>query len=200
MGTSLKPLELEEAVGSVLAEIEAASFDIPFENSDFQNSAFVMAAEQTPGRAYRAILLRMNAKIRAVKEYKYGQRKLEIDIEEKQFKIADPYTDQFERRRLQLEIEKINDEGEFNRKLLNDALRELSCLYGWFKKFPRYTREQFEAEEVDHFAKKLTRQLNHNGAQASLASMGHDLPQWDARLQHAVAVLGAPAVVKAITE
>lgn len=200
MTTALKPLELEEAVGSVLTEIEEASFDIPFENSDFQNSAFVMAAQQTPGRAYRAILLRMNAKIRAIKEYKYGLRKTEIDIEEKQFKIADENTDPFERRRLQLEIEKINDEGEFSRKLLNDALRELDCLYGWFKKFPRYTREQFEAEEVDHFAKKLTRQLNHNGSQESLANMAHDLPQWDARLQHAVAVLGAPEVVKAITE
>ena len=59
-----------DTVGNVLTEIEDAFFDIPFENSDFQTRAFVVASQQTPARAYRAIGLQMFSKIQAVKEYK----------------------------------------------------------------------------------------------------------------------------------
>lgn len=199
MTTALQRINSEN-VGNVLTELEEAFFDIPFENSDYQNSAFVMAAQQTPGRAYRALGLRMFAKIRALKEYEYNQRKMEIDIEEKRAKIADSATDPFERRRLELDIEKTLDEQAWGVKLKNDALRELDCLYGWYKKFPHYSREQFEREEVEHFVAKLTRQIKAPGAHESLENMHTDLPQWDARLEKAVAVLGAPEVLKAITE
>ncbi len=169
-----------EEVGSVLEELDAAFFDIPFENSDFQNRAFVVAAQITPARAYRAIGLRMFAKVRAVKEYQFQQQLNAIDIEEKEAKIASPDTSEFDRRRLRVEILKIEDGATFGKKLLNDALRELNCLYAEFKKLPQYTREQFEAEEAAHFEQRLTRQLRGNGATESLTNMQRDLPGWDA--------------------
>lgn len=170
----------EQATGSVLEELEDAFFDIPFENSDFQNRAFVVAAQQTPARAYRAVGLRMFAKIRAVKEYKFGQEKLAIDIEEREAKIADQDTNSFERRRLELENLKAMDERRWGEKLLNDALRELSCLYKEFKKLPSYTREQFEAEEEKHFTIRLNRQLiPGGGARESLGNINVDLREWD---------------------
>lgn len=169
-----------EEVGSVLEELDAAFFDIPFENSDFQNRAFVVAAQITPARAYRAIGLRMFAKVRAVKEYQFQQQLNGIDIEEKEAKIASPDTSEFDRRRLRVEVLKIEDGATFGKKLLNDALRELNCLYAEFKKLPRYTREQFEAEEAAHFDQRLTRQLRSSGAAESLTNMQRDLPGWDA--------------------
>jgi len=173
----------EQATGNVLQELEEAFFDIPFENSNFQNRAFVVAAQQTPARAYRAIGLRMHAKIRAVKEYQYAQAKLAIDIEEREAKIADENTNPFDRRRLELENTKARDESGWGQKLLNDALRELDCLYAEFKKLPRYTREQFEAEEAKHFEGRLSRQLlPGGGAKESLDNMNVDLKWWDSRI------------------
>lgn len=173
----------EQATGNVLQELEEAFFDIPFENSDFQNRAFVVAAQQTPARAYRAIGLRMHAKIRAVKEYQYAQAKLAIDIEEREAKIADESTNPFDRRRLELENAKAQDESGWGKKLLNDALRELNCLYAEFKKLPRYTRAQFEAEESKHFDGRLQRQLlPGGGARESLDNMHRDLAEWDERI------------------
>lgn len=176
----------EQATGSVLEELEDAFFDIPFENSDFQNRAFVVAAQQTPARAYRAVGLRMFAKIRAVKEYKFGQEKLAIDIEERDEKISDPETNKFERRRLILENVKAADDRKWGEKLLNDALRELNCLYAEFQKLPKYTRAQFEAEEQEHFLARMERQLKAPGPHESLANMLVDTPEWDKRISEAV--------------
>lgn len=177
----------EQATGNVLQELEEAFFDIPFENSDFQNRAFVVAAQQTPARAYRAIGLRMHAKIRAVKEYQYAQAKLAIDIEEREAKIADANTNPFDRRRLELENAKAQDESGWGKKLLNDALRELNCLYAEFQKLPKYSREQFEAEEKAHFMARMERQLKAPGPHESLANMLVDVPEWDKRIGVAAA-------------
>ena len=174
-------------VGDVLQELEDAFFDIPFENSNFQNEAFVVAAQQTPARAYRAIGLRMHSKIRAVKEYQFQQELNQVDIDEKEAKIADPDTSEFDRRRLRIEIMKIQDGKAWGEKLLNDALRELDCLYAWFKKLPRYTREQFEREEFAHFELKLTTQLKAPGAHESLLNMHQHLPNFDKVIQLASA-------------
>jgi len=179
----------EQATGGILEELEGAFFDIPFENSDFQNQAFVVAAQLTPARAYRAVGLRMFAKIRAVKEYQYGQEKLAIDIEEREAKIADPTLNPFERRRLELENVKAQDDSAWGKKLLNDALRELNCLYAEFKKLPKYTRSQFEAEEKAHFMASMKRQIEAPGPHASLANMVLDIPEWDKRIEQAVTAL-----------
>lgn len=170
-------------VGNILTELESAFFDIPFENSDFQNRAFVMATQQTPARAYRAIGLRMFAKIRAIKGYKLSQERQAIDIEEKREKIADPTTSRFDKRRLELDILEIEEAKTWGEKLLNDALRELDCLYGEFRKLPRYNREQFEAEEREHFQLKLT---TPQGAGESMLAMQEILPLWDNRVAQAM--------------
>lgn len=186
MSNALKPMSVDD-IGNVLSELDTAFFDIPFENSDFQNRAFVVAAQQTPARAYRAIGLRMHAKIRAVKEYKFQQERNQIDIEEKEAKIADENTSEFDRRRLRLDIMQIQDGQAWGEKLLNDALRELDCLYAEFKKLPRYTRETFELEERKHFQERMHRQIHAPGPHESLANMTVDLPHWDARIAESAA-------------
>lgn len=139
----------------ILKDLETSFYDIPFGNSDYQNRAFVMAAEMTPARAYRHIGLRMFNRIAAIKDMKYNRLLEDIDIEEKEFQIKDADTSSFDKRRKQIEIDKILDSREHTDKLLNDAIKELNCLYVEFKKFPKYTRIQFEEEEAAHFTLKL---------------------------------------------
>lgn len=163
-------------IPSILTELETAFYDIPFENSDFQNSMFVVAAQQTPGRAYRAIGLRMFAKIRAIKELNFARRLEEIDLQEKQELVNNEQASRFERMRAQVEIDKMLDQRAWTDKLLNDALKELGCLYTEFKKLPAITRDQFEEEERLHFQLKLERQIQgHVGAHESLANMNGDM-------------------------
>lgn len=195
MANDLKVIDVAD-VGNVLSQLEAAYFDIPFENSDYQNKAFVMASQQTPARAYRAIGLRMFAKIRAIKEYMIQEERNKIDIEEKEAKIADPDTSSFDKRRLQLDIIQINEQKKWGEKLLNDALRELTCLHEEFVKFPQYTRESFELEEQQHFDAKLTRALKAQGAMESLVNMHEDLPNFDQRIQLALSTAQQQAIEK----
>jgi len=178
-------------VEDVLTELDKAFYDIPFENSNFQNLAFVMAAQQTPGRAYRAIGLRMFSKIRAIKANMYNQRRAAIALEEKQAKVDDAATDAYERRQLQVDLDEAADGEAWGDKLLNDALQELTCLYTEFKKFPAYTREAFEIEETAHFEQRLVRDSQSSGAQTSLTNMKVDLPNWDALLETTQSLLEA---------
>ena len=173
-----------ENIGDVLQEIDEAFYDIPFENSAFQNENFVIAAQMTPERAYRAIGLRMHSKIAALKEAKYGRMKEEIDIEELQAKIDDPSTNTYDRRRAQIDIQQKLDHRSFTDKLINDALSELNLLYKHFKVMPRYSREEFERGERLHFEQKLTRQIQGlAGAQESLINMTQDKDTLNALIQ-----------------
>lgn len=158
-----------------ITEIETAFFDIPFENSDFQNANFVLAAQITPARAYRALGLRMSAKLRAIDELKFARQLEEIDIEEKQAICTSVDANDFDKRRAQIEINKILSTRNYTDKLLNDAIHDLNFMYEKFKKFPRYTRETFELEEHQHFEESLKLQIESqgNGAIQSLCNMAH---------------------------
>lgn len=161
---------------NIIREIEEAFFDIPFENSDFQNEAFVIGGQITPERAYRAIGLRMHAKLRALSEADFGRQLADIDIEELQSKNLDPSTSLFDRRRNEIEIQKILSTRNWTEKLTNDLLRELSALYKHFRALPKFTRKQFEAGEFKHFDQRLQRQANGvTGAIESLTNMKLDL-------------------------
>jgi hypothetical protein len=165
-----------ENTNDIIQEIETAFWDIPFENSDFQNEMFVVAAQITPERAYRAIGLRMNAKLRALNEAKYGRMLEDIDIEEIEEQLNSGTLDKFEARRKQIELAQKREARNYTNKLINDAIRELSCLYKHFKALPKYTREQFEAGEKVHFQQSLTRQTaGISGAIESLININEDM-------------------------
>jgi hypothetical protein len=178
---------------AILAEIEAAYADIPFGNSDYQNRAFVAAGELTPARAYRHIGLRMFNRLQAVKELQYGRAKEDIDLDEKRALIESAGASVWDKRRAELEIQKILDARSYQDKLLADALRELDCLYAEFKRLPRYTREQFELEERQHFQLRLERQLRiGDGAAASLDNMRIADEHWPQIVAEAHALLSGP--------
>lgn len=184
-------------VPNVLKQLEERFFDIPFENSAFQTQAFVIAAQQTPARAYRTIGLRAFNRVQAVKGYMISKQRAQIDIEEKEARINSGELSEYDVRRLRLDIIESREGERYSEKLLNDALAELNLLNAELAKFPAYTREQFEAEEAVHFKMKLDRQvrLHGNGALESLENMTSDLASFDQVCALAVAhvgKLGAP--------
>lgn len=163
----------KDSVGNILEVLEEAFFDIPFDNSEFQTKNFIIASQITPARAYRAIGLNMLTKIQAIKESLAVLEINKIDIEENEYIAKKWSTSSFEKRRLAIQNIKLKESRKWTEKLLNDAFRELNYLYEEFKKYPRYTREQFEAEERLHFQVKLEQQiqLNGSGAGESLTNM-----------------------------
>lgn len=168
----MKQLVTQQDIPNVLRDIEAAFFDIPFENSWFQTENFVLAAQKTPGRAYRALGLRIMDRIQAIKHNIVKSELAQVDYEENEYKANLPETSEFEKRRLRIKNKEIEETRKWHDKLMNDALHEISQLYATFQKFPRYTREQFEAEEGLHFQIDLEQQLETaGGAKESLFNM-----------------------------
>jgi hypothetical protein len=166
----------ENNAHDVIKEIEDAFYDIPFENSAFQTENFVIAAQITPERAYRAIGLRMNKKLIAVQEAIIGKEMEKIEEEELQAKIDSPDYNNFEKRKFELELKKKQISKQFADKLFNDALQELNVLYKHFKALPKYTRQEFEAGEKRHYLEDLNRQaLGLSGAKMSLINMFDDI-------------------------
>ena len=159
-----------------LREIEDAFFDIPFENSAFQNRAFVIAAQITPARAYRAIGLRITAKLRALNDALFAERKLAVDILELDEKIKDPRTPKFELMRAEIDKEEKLSHEWMTRKLIRDAEVEVDTLYAAYKALPKIGRMEFEAEEQTHFSERLLRQAHgQNGPLESLLNIDADL-------------------------
>lgn len=166
----------ENNAHDVIKEIEDAFYHIPFENSAFQTENFVIAAQITPERAYRAIGLRMHKKLTTVQEYTLNREIIQIEEEELLAKINSPDYNEFEKRKFQVDLKKKQLGTAFGDKLFNDALQELNILYKHFKALPKYTREQFEAGEKRHFLESLNRQtLGLSGAKESLINMFDDI-------------------------
>lgn len=175
----------KEQIPNLLEELETAFYDIPFENSRYQNEKFVLAAQLTPARAYRAIGLKIFAKIRAIKEAITSRQLADIDIEENEYKMQLPETTEFERRRLVIKNAQIRESYKWTDKLFNDAMSEISYLYSEFKKYPQYTREQFEHEEAVHFQLCLEQQAKTGGGVLeSLANMNLNSPLLNQMLEN----------------
>lgn len=165
-----------ENAQDVIKEIEEAFFDIPFENSHFQTESFVIGSQITPERAYRAIGLRMHAKLRALNEAKFGRMKEQIDLDEIEHKLNSGELNQFDRRREEIKKLEILSHRNWTDKLINDAISELNVLYKHFKSLPKYTREQFEQGEKLHYEQRLNRQaLGLEGAKESIINMNEDI-------------------------
>ena len=172
----MKNLITLDNTNTVIQELEEAFFDIPFENSQFQTEHFVINAQLTPERAYRAIGLRMHNRLRALREAQFSRMREDVDIDELRYKAKNT-ANKFDARRYEIDIlEKLANRA-FTDKLINDALTELNVLYHHFKQLPRFTREQFEAAESTYFKESLTRQVNGCvGAAESLYNMNNHTP------------------------
>ena len=167
----------EKNAKNILEELYEAFYDIPFENSAFQTEAFVISSQITPERAYRAIGLQLFSKVQKLQDFVLGQELRQVDLDELEFKSNDINIDQFERRRAEINLRRMKENINFENKLLNDAIHEVNLLYKHFKKMPRYTRDQFEAAEYEHYEQKMMRMSSGiNDSVEALINMREDLP------------------------
>lgn len=155
----------ENKINDVLNEIQEAYLDIPFENSIFQTKNFIIKWSITPERAFRNIWLRMRNRINALKASKSSSNKSDLEIERKIRKIDRMNKDKPEDydidvKILQIEIDDILENKNDWKKLIKDAIHELSYLYWIFKWLPKFTREEFENAEEQYFLKSLTNQIS----------------------------------------
>ncbi len=166
-----------QTVENMLREIEEAYYDIPLGNTAFQTKNFVMAAAITPERAYRAIGLQMLSVLNSIKSQIIDEKIFEVKLEQKKEKLKSTDLDTYEKQILELEILRDSSGTNYRKKLLNDSMHEFNVLYEEFKKYPRYTREQFESAEYNYFSQSLDRQARGvSGAIESLINMNEDLP------------------------
>ena len=177
-------------MSKVVEEVNKASQEIPFGNSEFQNLNFVLGSEITPERSYRHCLLRLTERLNALSDAYYTIQLENVDIEEMEDKISKWSTSKFDKKRFKIKIE----QKKYNRKqtemLVIDCLREIDTLYTAFKTFPKFNNKEFELGEREHFEKLLTRDACFNltaptalGQLQSLSYMKSDLKLLDETLK-----------------
>lgn len=176
MNHNLTLTNIETELTNVLAEIQDAYYDIPFDNTAFQTENFVIAAQITPQRAYRSIGLQMLSKINALMQNQASEELQDIRVDEINWKLQNEDMTEFDRRRLQIELKTISSNRVWAKKLKNDSIQELNLLYKHFKSLPKYTRAQFESAEKEYFEQSLHRQVQQiTGATESLINMSEDV-------------------------
>ena len=159
-------------LSDLIEEVEKLADNVPFGNSKFQNQELVVKRNITKGRQFRDGLLSLSNKINALREAHYKRKledleiktkKLEIKKIDKSIKVEEC---EIEKEILECEIEKINIEIEqslshrnHSDKIIKDAVVEVCDLYEEVKKLPKYTREEFEAEEHEHITLLYKKEL-----------------------------------------
>ena len=156
----------------IRTEVIRKSNEIPFGNSQFQNEYFVEYASQTPARAYRSLLLKLNARLNDITDFEFKLEELAIDIAEWEYNTTNEDLSIFDQQRAAIKVKRAKSDMDYNRKLAADAIIEIEQLWGALSKYPEFTRDEFEAQELHHFEKKLTRQLEaHPGKEGVIESL-----------------------------
>ena len=173
----------KKTVNDLINEVEEKCFNIPFGMSKFQIENFVIAAQLTPERAYRQILLEIHGKLDILKNAKFDYEKGKINQDRAEWKLEnEAYEDQFEKREVELDLKRAKVGLKYQAKLVNDLVVEIEIFYTHLQKYPEFTREEFEQGEFKFYEKKFNRAIElhgQNGALSSLLNMTEDKKRLD---------------------
>jgi hypothetical protein len=170
-----------ENASEILGELKDSFFDIPFDSSKFQVERFVLSAEVTPERIYRSIGLKLLTSIKSLEDAILSRKEAQIDIEEIDYNISIGKLSSFDVRRQEIKKQKILLGMEWGDKLINDVIVELNIVYEHYKKFPKFTRAEFEAGEQRYYEQKLNRQLmGVEGSVGAVINMNEDFKALEA--------------------
>lgn len=159
----------------VFNDITKRMWNIPFDNSQFQNENFIINSAGTQERAYRSAALRLQNRLEALKHAHFTERKTAVKLKQLERKL-ETEQDDLECELIRIEIEEILSGKAYSDKLVNDAIVEANQLYQFISSCPEYTREDFENAERKYFEKKLSEDaLGITGALKSLSDMGVNL-------------------------
>jgi len=175
MNLSLDSDSLEQ-VTKITEEIEECFFDIPFGNTAFQTKAFVISATITPERSFRQIGLQLLSVLDNIRNLIINNKIQDVKIKQKQHLLNSGTLDIFEKEIVELELIRETTGDMKSKKHLNDLLNEFFILNEEFQKMPKFTREQFEAAEMNYFTQSLNRQMSGiTGPIESLINMQEDM-------------------------
>ena len=166
-----RALNIEQIQERILALVE----DVPFGNSNAQNRIAIVDGEQTPCRALRHSALRIINRLEAMRECEYAMRRRDIEIKMLERELASA-TDPLKRELITLDIEQKRGGGAYTRKLFKDAMREIESLWPVLQAMGKVTRDQFEAEEIEHYAAKHKQELDFSNDLFARIGKGAALP------------------------
>jgi hypothetical protein len=160
---------------SILKDIKDAFYDIPFGNTKFQTEMFVIASQITPARAYKTIGMQLIILIESIRAQLYDREIENIKIEQLKEEINSGELNKFDKKIKEIELKRKIEAINSQEKQFNDSLHEMNVLYSHLQKFPKYTREEFEAQEYLYYEQNLQRQvLGLTGAKEALINMIDD--------------------------
>jgi hypothetical protein len=125
--------------------------------SDYALTHFVVGQHDLPGAQRKQILDELQAMMFSLGDVSDEKKLAEIDLAEALELLDRKFG--YEREREEIRI------GGLRRKILSiemhleGRLRECETLLAMLDRIPRYTREQYEAEEPERWARRLTRQF-----------------------------------------
>jgi len=156
--------------------------NVPFGISIFQIQNFT-AGKESPYRRYRHCLLQLHQKTITLKGSQFNRERLDIDIEEINEKLKTAVG--FERRRLEVDLKEkqFNLDGEV--KLIEDCLIEVAAYEAILNNLPKFTREEFEQAEQGYWEKRLL-----NDAKREVISSGTITPATIKSLENIGFILG----------
>lgn len=128
---------------------------VPFGNSAFQVEHF-LAKEFTDSRKYRACLLQLSDRIKALKAAQFGRERTLIKIEEICEGLNALASSDRKARLLLIDLEEAEWALQCQEKLIRDALIEVKTYAQILDQIPEMTREQFESGEAEYWKRRLT--------------------------------------------
>lgn len=144
--------------------------------SEFQIKNFIVAAQITPARQYKQLLMELEVRLGAMEQRVADYALAKVDLEEMVYKLESADTDQFEKKRLQIKLQVAKRSEQHFERHVKDAMREVQIFYDMLQDMPELTQGDIEAEEALYFREKLVRETQHQGAMLSLIHMEKDAP------------------------
>jgi hypothetical protein len=162
-------------IKALINEVDVAFNDIPYSNSVFQMEMFVLASQITPERAYRQIGMQLQLALEKIVSTTMQVQEQETELAETEDELKNKQLTPQGKIKLELAIFQKERALVALRKTLKDASIEADLYYEYFKKFPRYTREEFERGESLYYEQRLLRQLyNIEGCKEAIINMTDD--------------------------
>lgn len=152
-------------------DINEKKKQVPFGNSVFQIMNFI-SSEETSERSYRKILLQLDQKEKAMKECYFRRKRKEIDIKEINLKLQNKKIKNFERERLEVDLEETEYSLEEEIKLIEDCIIEIEAYKKILEKLPEFTREDFENAENEYWKLRLLNNANRELISTGVVGIG----------------------------
>lgn len=167
---------------NICADVKNRTEKLSLGYSEFQIKNFIVAAQITPARQYKQLLLELEVRLGAMEQRVADHELAKIDLEEMVYKLESPETDQFEKKRLQIKLQVAKRSEQHFEKQVKEALREIQVFYNMLEQMPELTQGDIESEESLYFKEKLSRETQYQGAMLSLITMEKDTASLNAIL------------------